>query len=145
MCAENSDKPCDTGTPLSTIAAEFPGFSFDTVFPEYPSKRGRWAFSDEAIKIRGEDCRRWLRERTEKVIAVVSHSGFLRVGVSHVNYENGDYRIFEFLDCEGNKLVEWPLTRDNSGGMGWSGKEPISNSVLEGSQDGEVNKRSGFV
>lgn len=100
------------------------------MFPEYPAKTGRWAFSDAAIEQRAEDCRKWLRERPEKVIAVVSHSGFLRVGVSRKNYENADYRVFEFGTGEGNELVEWELTETKGGGMGFSDK-PTSQASIE--------------
>lgn len=122
---ENSDNPCDTGTPIRTIAEEFPDFSFDTVFPEYPSKSGRWAFTQEAIFQRAIDCRRWLKSRPEKVIAVVSHSAFLRLAVTNSQFANGDYRVFDFADnSDAYKLVEWKLTAENRGGIGWSPKGP---------------------
>ena len=133
---ENSDKPCDTGTPISTISKEFPKLSFSTVFPEYPAKTGRWAFSDAAIIQRGKDCRQWLKNRAEKVIAIVSHSGFLRVGVSHINYENADYRVFNFANDGSDVLVEWQLTRDNNGGMGRSGNKPIGHCAVTESEKG---------
>lgn len=53
---------------------------------------------------------------------MVSHSGFLRVGVSHRHYANADYRIFQFAEGAGDELVEWKLTEENGGGMGNSGK-----------------------
>ena len=117
---ENSDKPCDTGTQVSTLSDEFPEFDFSTVFPEYPSKTGRWAFSQSAITQRGVDCRRWLKARPENTIAVVSHSGFLRVGVSHRHYANADFRVFDFGHGTGDELVEWKLTEESGGGMGKS-------------------------
>ena len=117
---ENSDKPCDTGTPVKEMRGDFPCFDFQTVFPEYPRKKGRWAFSRTAITQRGVDCRRWLKSRPEKVIAVVSHSGFLRVGISHTKYANADYRVFQFKDGYDDELVEWDLTESRGGGMGKS-------------------------
>lgn len=53
---------------------------------------------------------------------MVSHSGFLRVGVSHRHYANADYRVFGFADDSGDELVEWNLTDENGGGMGSSRK-----------------------
>lgn len=91
---------------------------FSTVFSEYPAKTGRWAFSQAAITQRGVDCRRWLQARPEEVIAVVSHSGFLRVGVSHRHYANAEYRVFSFAEGSGDELVEWRVTEENGGGMG---------------------------
>ena len=119
---ENSDKPCDTGTPIATISKDFPAFNFNTVSPEYPSKEGRWAFSEAAITQRGLDCRQWLKSRPEKVIAVVSHSGFLRLGISHTKYANADYRVFDFADDASDELVEWESTEHRGGGMGKSEK-----------------------
>lgn len=71
--------------------------------------------------------RKWLRERPEKFIAVVTHSGFLRVGVSYRWYENADFRIFGFGDGDrdeevGGRLVEWELTERKGGGLGKSRK-----------------------
>lgn len=117
---ENSDKPCDTGTKVSIISKDFPEFDFSTVSHDYPSKTGRWAFSQAAITQRGVDCRRWLKARPEEVIAVVSHSGFLRVGVSHRHYANADYRVFRFAENSADELIEWNLTGKNGGGMGYS-------------------------
>ena len=51
---------------------------------------------------------------------VVSHSGFLRVGVSHRHYANADYRVFRFAEGSGDELVEWRITEENGGGMGTS-------------------------
>jgi hypothetical protein len=66
-----------------------------------------------------------LRNRPEKVIAVVSHSGFLRVGVSHRQYANADFRVFNFSQGDeeiGGRLVEWEFTEKRGGGLGKSSK-----------------------
>ena len=120
---ENSDSPCDTGTPLNLIANDFPQFDFNAVDPEYPAKTGRYEYSQTAITQRGIDCRRWLKSRPEKVIAVVSHSAFLRLAVCHSRFENADYRIFDFKsEGDNDTLFEWESTEDNGGGMGRSRK-----------------------
>ena len=118
---ENSDSPCDTGTAITTIAREFPEFNFSAVFPEYPTKSGRWAFTQEAVLRRAIDCRRWLKSRPERVIAVVSHSAFLRLGVTHSQFSNADYRVFDFAgNSDTHELVESKSTEKNGGGMGRS-------------------------
>lgn len=99
--------------------SSFPSVSFAAVDPVFPSKTGRYAFTPTAIASRGEDCRAWLRARPEKVIAVVSHSGFLRVGVCNRGFANADYRVFDFAE---DHLVEWELTKNKGGGMSKSGK-----------------------
>lgn len=119
---ENSTAMCDVGTPIAVLAEEFPDFIFDTVYPEYPAKTGRWAFTQAAVMQRGLDCRRWLKSRPERVVAVVSHSAFLRTAVSHRRYFNADYRVFDFADDGSDELIERPLTEERGGGMGRSEK-----------------------
>ncbi|KAK8079042.1 phosphoglycerate mutase-like protein [Apiospora phragmitis] len=53
-----------------------------------------------AILARGQAVLRRLRDRPEKVVIVVSHSGFLRLGVSGCFCFNADYRIFDFEEEE---------------------------------------------
>ncbi|CAG8983919.1 hypothetical protein HYALB_00006886 [Hymenoscyphus albidus] len=118
---ENSDKPCDIGSPIPIISREFPDFDWSAVDPVWPSKTGLYRFSREGLMERGTMAKEWLRSIPEKVIVIVSHSGFLRVGVSHKGYYNADYRIFEF--GEGEKegdLVELDVTEKNGGGLGKS-------------------------
>ncbi|PMD51838.1 phosphoglycerate mutase-like protein [Hyaloscypha bicolor E] len=122
---ENSDKPCDTGTDISVMEKEWHQFDWLSVDPEYPTKTGLYAFSKEGLTQRGIAARKWLRDRPEKVIAVVSHSGFLRVGVSYRQYANADCRIFDFSKGDeeiGGKLIEWELTEKKGGGLGKSPK-----------------------
>ena len=78
---ENSDKPCDTGSSIPKMEKEWPQFDWSTVNPEYPSKTGLYEYSKRGLTERGIVVRKWLRKRPEKVIAVVSHSGFLRVSI----------------------------------------------------------------
>lgn len=122
---ENSDKACDIGTDIPTSSAEWPQYDWSTVDPIYPTKAGLYEFSQEALTQRGIEARRWLKNRPEKVIAVVSHGGFLRVGVSYRAYDNADFRVFDFAegnadDDVGGRLVEWELTV--CGGLGKSEK-----------------------
>jgi broad specificity phosphatase PhoE len=90
----------------------------------WPSKEGEYAFTLEAVLERGRECRRWLKGREEKCIAVVSHSGFLRVGVSNRRFANADFRVFDFAEEDDGeaRLVEWEFTERNGGGLGKSEK-----------------------
>jgi len=120
---ENSAKPCDTGMSIDSMKKEWPQFDWSSVDPLYPSKTGLYEFSKEGLTQRGIAARKWLRNRPEKVIAVVSHSGFLRVGVSYRKYENADFRIFNFAeggDETGGRLIEWEMTEKKGGGLGKS-------------------------
>ncbi|KAF2014729.1 phosphoglycerate mutase-like protein [Aaosphaeria arxii CBS 175.79] len=137
---ENSDKPCDTGSPISTMEAEFPQYDFSSVDPLYPDKtsdlsHNPFAFTRSAILSRGQAVLASLYSRPEKVIAVVSHAGFLRVGVANRRFFNADWRVFDFdeevlresqekgegIDGKGLfVLKEWKETEEKGGGMGRS-------------------------
>lgn len=127
---------------------EWPQLDWSLVDPLYPAKTGLYEYSKRGLTERGIAARKWLRERPEKVIAVVSHSGFLRVGVSYKQYENADFRIFDFAEGDeeiGGKLVEWELTEARGGGLGKSGKgtfmpEPEDYSDQKDKASGEVTK-----
>ena len=53
---------------------------------------------------------------------MVSHSGFLRVGISNTRVANADYRVFDFVDDNFASLQEWKTTEEGGGGMGKSQK-----------------------
>lgn len=122
------------------MAAEFPDFDFSTVDPLYPDKTTNlssnpYAFTRKAILARGQVCLQSLYTRPEKVIAVVSHSGFLRAAVCNRRFFNADWRVFDYdqgrmkeskekgegLDGKGMYLLkEWEETEAKGGGMGRS-------------------------
>ncbi|KAF7558498.1 hypothetical protein G7046_g5663 [Stylonectria norvegica] len=116
---ENSDKPCDTGSPIPALVDEFPTVDFSTLDPVYPDKTspdGRpYAYTRDAILSRGERCIDRLFQRPEKFVFVVSHSGFLRLGVVGWWFFNSDFRIFNF---DGTRL--WQDESTLKGGLGLS-------------------------
>ncbi|KAL1624932.1 hypothetical protein SLS54_003656 [Diplodia seriata] len=125
---ENSDMPCDTGSPVSVLEKEFPSVDFNGVDPTYPEKvepvgTNPYAFSRRAVVARGQSCLAWLHDRPEKVVIVVTHSGFLRCAISQRRYANADYRVFDFEEGPENgeyRLKEWESTESTGGGMGKS-------------------------
>ena len=126
----------------------FPHFDYSTVDPLWPSKTGPYAFTRAATIARGQSCLSSLHSRPEKVIAVVSHSGFLRCAISLCKDANADYRIFEFKDTEEGKdleLVEWETTESNGGGLGESekGRAEIEDSDFPVEQVEEVEQQLG--
>lgn len=129
---ENSLDNCDTGRPLPLLRMESPDFDWSYMDPIWPSKSLLYDYSRPSILKRGQAVRRWLRSRPEKVIAVVSHGAFIRVGMCNKKFGNADYRILDFEKAdkvgngdenEGLKLVEWESTAKNGGGLGKSSKE----------------------
>lgn len=99
----------------------FPELDFSCVDPTYSDKSvgSPYAFSALANKARGEACLKALYERPEKVIAVVSHSGFLRTAITRRKFGNADYRIFTFGNGKRGHLdlFEDEATEIKGGGM----------------------------
>ena len=89
------------GTPAAKLAAEFPGVDFTGVDPVYPDKKSaagaRYHYTRAAVLRRAQHALARLYARPEAVVVVVSHSGFLRAGVSGSWFQNADYRIFDLV------------------------------------------------
>ncbi|KXH31726.1 phosphoglycerate mutase [Colletotrichum nymphaeae SA-01] len=128
---ENSAKPCDTGSTIADLKVEFPGVDFSTVDPIYPNKTppagAQYAFNREAILGRGQSGLQSIFERKEKLVFVVSHSGFLRAGVTGYWFFNADYRVFEFerSGAPGKPFQLQQADSTLSGGLGKSRTEPV--------------------
>lgn len=126
---ENSAKPCDTGSPIPVVAAEFPLIDFASVDPVYPDKTSPasdlYHYRKDKLLARAQAVLGELYARPEGAVVVVSHSGFMRQAVTGDHYFNADYRIYDFEERlsgdEGApfKLRQWDLTKGN-GGMGRS-------------------------
>ncbi|KAF5978929.1 hypothetical protein FBULB1_5957 [Fusarium bulbicola] len=121
---ENSSKPCDTGSPLSSISPSFTQVNLSSVDPLWPDKTSpsaeRYWYTKKSILARGQRALDDLKQRPEKLIFVVSHAGFLRLGVAGYWFFNSDYRVFDF-EAQGIKQREGTA----AGGMGLSFTEPV--------------------
>jgi broad specificity phosphatase PhoE len=123
---ETTTNQIDIGSPVSKMSKEWPQFDWSHMDPVFPAKEGLYEFSEEGLLTRGAAAKRWLKNRHENVIAVVSHAGFLRTGICNRKFDNADFRIFEFAAGEvegaekGLRLVESELTANKGGGMGRS-------------------------
>jgi len=74
---EDSDAPCDVGSPPEAIEQEFGDLvDLHMVSPDWTSKKGPYAATPSALKARAHRFRRWLRQRPEKEIVVVGHGAF---------------------------------------------------------------------
>ncbi|GAW13074.1 hypothetical protein ANO14919_024520 [Xylariales sp. No.14919] len=130
---ENSEKPCDVGSAISKVAEEFPSIDYSTVDPTWPDKTSlvgsRYRYTKTAIIARAQAALQQLYERPEKVIIVVSHSGFLRAGVTGCWFFNADYRVFDFAAMGGPgspyRLEQHASTEEKGGGLGCSWREQV--------------------
>ena len=104
----------------------------DPVYPDKMSPAGaHYWYTRKAIVGRAQAALADLHARPEKAVLVVSHSGFLRQGVTGSWFFNADYRIFDFAARETNgggeapsyDLVQWDATSE--GGLGWSWTETV--------------------
>ncbi|QPC77151.1 hypothetical protein HYE68_007903 [Fusarium pseudograminearum] len=129
---ENSDKPCDTGSQIPSVSKDFTKVNFSTVDAIWPDKKSsagrRYAYTKQSILARGKRALEDLHKRPEKLIFVVSHSGFLRLGVVGYWFFNSDYRVFNFeteRNADGGlRVVQQERTLD--GGLGLSWKDPVA-------------------
>lgn len=129
---ENSAKPCDTGSPIPVIAAEFPQIDFSKVDPVYPDKTSpagaKYKYLKANLLARAQSDLEELYHRPEKVIVVVSHSGFMRQAVTGDHYFNADFRIYDYEEKKDQSspltLKQWDLTK-GTGGMGRSFDEIV--------------------
>ena len=75
---------------------------------------------------------------------VVSHSGFLRVGVTGFYYLNADYRIFDFAEEDGGEggvvLRQWEETVEGGMGKSWSHTVPLGDGLPDAEE-----RREGVV
>lgn len=110
---------------MEKLVEEFPNIDYSTVDPVYPDKTSpagaNYAFTRQAILGRAQSGLESLRQRPEKYIFVVSHSGFLRAGLTGYWFFNADYRVFE-VSSDGS-LEQWDSTA--AGGLGRSRLEPV--------------------
>ncbi|KAI1170992.1 histidine phosphatase superfamily [Nemania sp. FL0916] len=130
---ENTAKPCDVGSAVATVADEFPGIDYSAVDPVWPDKTSRagseYHYTKTAIIARGQAALQKLHGRPEKVIIVVSHSGFLRLSVTGCWFFNADYRVFDFAAMGGPgslyQLEQHASTKAKGGGLGHSLTEQV--------------------
>ncbi|KAK6529869.1 hypothetical protein TWF281_009025 [Arthrobotrys megalospora] len=118
---ETSPNPCDTGSSVESLKAGFPSLDFSNCERHDWLTKTHGFYTRDNLGVRATCARKWLFERPEKVIAVVTHSGFLRwltpqdfpFVENRDKYRNCEYRGYTFAgtladDGEGGpfKLVE---------------------------------------
>ncbi|EYE95232.1 uncharacterized protein EURHEDRAFT_412560 [Aspergillus ruber CBS 135680] len=126
---ETSDVPCDTGSDPEVLEREFveKGLPVDLELLEdgWNNKfEGRYKPTNQAIKDRARDARRWLKARPEKEIVVVTHGGFLHYLTEDwedssqyqgTGWANTEYRTYVFSEEEHKDDLEgYLLDGDNA-------------------------------
>ncbi|KAF3927128.1 hypothetical protein AA313_de0209598 [Arthrobotrys entomopaga] len=124
---ETSPNPCDTGRTTEELVKAFPGVDFSECDRTNWLVKRHGFYTRENLPLRASWVRKYLYERPEKVIAVVTHSGFLRwitpqdfpFVEPRDKYRNCEYRSYSFAsisndDGDGGpyKLVEEQWSQD---------------------------------
>ncbi|KAI0878894.1 phosphoglycerate mutase-like protein [Hypoxylon argillaceum] len=112
---EDTANPCDVGAERSELEKVWPDYDFSQLDPIYPQKTGLYGPAQETILQRAAFARQWLSEQPDKVIVVVTHSGFLNRVVQGPRYTNVEYRAYEIEKSDSGEvtLVELPaLSKD---------------------------------
>ncbi|MCJ1397587.1 hypothetical protein MMC11_000781 [Xylographa trunciseda] len=119
--------PCDVGSDPEVLEKEFETLPVDLrlVHEGWNSKTGRWAADTAVVRARALCVRRWLRDREEDVICLVSHGGFL-------HYLNEDWDGFREAKGTGWANCEW-RTYEFKAGVG-GGDENATLVETEGSR-----------
>ena len=107
---ETGAVPCDIGSDLEVLEKEFETLPVDLslVHEGWNSKTGCWAPDADAVRERALLVRRWLRDREEDVICLVSHGGFM-------HYLNEDWDGFGEAKGTGWANCEWRTYEFNAG------------------------------
>lgn len=112
---ENGKSPADTGSSRMDLEAdnEFEGIDFGLLDDGWNSKSGVWSSDQNSLRRRAGWTRKWLAERPEEEIVVVSHGGALRYitedYAGNEPWDNTEYRTYtlsdELSEYGGPKLV----------------------------------------
>lgn len=98
LAQEATDKPANTPSGINKLKKEYGDVvdfhrCMDT-YVDYDSKEGRFAPDGKSLHTRAIELRRFLRDRDEQEVVIVSHGDFLHYITGHV-------------DEEGNQLGGW--------------------------------------
>ncbi|EWC44612.1 hypothetical protein DRE_06601 [Drechslerella stenobrocha 248] len=138
---ETSPNPCDTGRPTPELQALFPSVDFSECDRTNWLTKKHGFYTRDNLAMRAAFVRKWLYERPEKVIAVVTHSGFLRwltpQDFPHVEprdkYRNCEYRTYQFASISND---------DGSGGPYKMVEEEWSRKLRAFKREGEDKMRT---
>lgn len=89
---EGTDVPSETGSPLSVLKQEFGDQQIDysNLSDDWYVKTGRNAVDRGSLFARARALRRWLRDREEKEIVLVTHGYFAHFITGNIDEHNGE-------------------------------------------------------
>ncbi|KAI2607377.1 phosphoglycerate mutase-like protein [Hypoxylon fragiforme] len=143
---ECNDLPCDTGSARSALEAEeeFARFDLAPLTPEWNSKEGFYAASEEALEERAAFVRRLLRDRPEKNVVLVAHGDILRRITRHPDdernpgeypWKNAEVRVFGFDERFVGTEECWLWEEEGEGGGAAAGGYGLTSTEVEGGEE----------
>lgn len=73
---EVSTTPSDTGSPVDVLREEFGEIDFNFLKEQWYLREGEFINEPKAVNARAKKLRKWIKQRPEKEIALVSHGFF---------------------------------------------------------------------
>ncbi|KAK4548885.1 hypothetical protein LTR36_008658 [Oleoguttula mirabilis] len=132
MAEESSDAPCDTGSDPEVLRSEFPDkVDFDHVREGWWLHEGEYATNPKALNERAAKLRRFIRDRPEKEVVLVSHGFFNHYLTGDVNdkgeqttpwWQETELRTFTFVDGSEIAMI----------------RETEASKMLKGTPEGDV-------
>lgn len=135
---ETSDLPCDTGSDVTALAAEFADGVVDLslVREGWNSKQGRWGSSSAAIEARARDARVFLRGLALQARAQAQAEGSQERDVEIVVVTHGGLLHYFTEDWEGTALYT---------GTGWANTEVRSYEFADASSGRDDDANASLV
>lgn len=116
IAEEASDAPCDTGSEPDVLLKEFPKIvDFDHVSHGWWHHDNEYATTPAALNARAAKLRRFIRDRPEKEVVLVSHGFFNHYLTGDVNdkgeqttpwWQETELRTFEFVDGDEGAMIK---------------------------------------
>ncbi|KXL44839.1 hypothetical protein M433DRAFT_58341 [Acidomyces richmondensis BFW] len=115
MAEEASDAPCDTGSEVEVLKREFPQVDFDHLSHGWFVHEGEYAIDPASLNLRAAKLRRFIRDRPEREIVLVSHGFFNHYLTGDVNdlgeqttpwWKETELRTYSFIDGDNLAMIK---------------------------------------
>jgi broad specificity phosphatase PhoE len=117
LAQEATDKPANTPSDIERLEKEYGDVvnfhRCSDTYTDYNTKKGRWAPDGEALEHRALELRRFLRDRDEQEIVVVSHGDFLHYVTGEIN-EDGSQAKGWWTNTECRSYRFFPVDHDDA-------------------------------
>lgn len=113
---EVSDAPSDTGSPVHVLKGEFGDLvDFDLCEGDWYEHKGEYAIEPKVVNERATKLRKFIRDRAETEVALVSHGFFAHFITGDVDdngeqttpwWQETELRSYTFVDGDPNAMIQ---------------------------------------